>query len=475
MLSALNKKLKASISLRIAFLFSLTFSVGLVFAFLISYLQISYSFEQSSRDILSAKFRETTAIVQNEGLPGLRKYEAEEKNRILNAGFLIRVLTTTGETLYIKPSVQQENFDFDKAFRRVAPESIAEWQSLAAVDDEDHFELLTQKSGNNYYLQVGKSSEDREEILSRILTVFALTGGLLTLLSGGLGGWYARKSLAPIRTLLATVKKIENGDLSKRVVVTGAEDELRDLGETFNRMVSRIEKLIQVMKESLDNVAHDIRTPLTRIRAVAEDALISENTSSLKEALGECAESATNISDLVEQLMSISEAEAGTLRLRFEDCHINTLVCEVVEIYEFVAQEKHISIEVKPISEDLNWVLDRKRIKQALANLIDNAVKFSPPEKSVWISATLEQNNLILKVEDQGQGVPSHELPRIWERLFRGDKSRTTQGAGLGLAIVRSIAVAHGGWATATPAVESGMVFSITIPLVNGNPTVTSM
>jgi signal transduction histidine kinase len=475
MLSVLSKRFRGSISLRIAFLFSLTFSCGLILAFVISYFQISYSLEQTGRGLLSAKLREATAVLLKEGIHGLRQYEAEEKNRILNANFLIRVMTVAGDTVYMKPSAQEETFNFDKAFRKEAPQTIPEWQNLAAVDDEDRFAILTQKAGNEYYLQIGKSSEDREEILSNILAVFAITGGLLIFFSGGLGIWYARKSLAPVRTLLATVKEIERGDLSKRVVVAGAEDELRDLGETFNRMVSRIEKLVQVMKESLDNVAHDIRTPLTRIRAVAEDAILSENPGSLKEALGECAESAADISGLVEQLMSISEAEAGTLSLHYQNCNIKSLVVEVVDIYEFVAHEKRVWIEIKPIADDLSWSLDKKRTKQALANLIDNALKFSPSDRKILVSAAAQNNELVLSVEDQGIGIPDDELSRIWERLFRGDKSRTTQGSGLGLAIVRSTVLAHGGRTSASAAAESGMIFTITLPLHNSNAAATSV
>lgn len=463
----LIKKIRSSISLRLAVLFSLTFSIGLVAAFFVSYIQFQRMLEKSTQEILHSKFQEAAAVLSSGGVRGLSTFLASEKIRMMNAQFMIRVLTENGDTLFLKPSVQEKNFDFEGAFKTQKPPArIVGWSRLAAIDDEDKFDFLTERVGTQYFLQVGRSNEDQEDLLGGMLGVFAATGALFIALSGGLGLWYAHRSLAPLRNLLTTIRGIESGDFSKRVDVGDAQDEMRDLGDTFNRMVVRIEKLIEVMKNSLDYVAHDIRTPLTRIRAVAEDALLSKNPMAAVEALQDCAEGAAEISVLVDQLLSISEAEAGTLSVRLEDCNVEKILEDVSEIYEFVALEKQISVSIK-CDSCLTWVLDRKKIKQAIGNLVDNAIKFSPAGSLVVLSAHDNEDHLRINVADNGIGISEADLSRVWDRLFRGDRSRTTNGSGLGLAIVRAIVLAHTGKAVANANEQTGMTFSLLLPRIN--------
>jgi signal transduction histidine kinase len=427
-----------ALSSRIAFLFCVTFLVALSSAFAFTYFQLSYSLEQSSKEVLSLKLHEMSSVLTHKGVSGLKELLSAERHRMANAHFLIRVTNDRGQTLFLKRSMQD--------------------------DDGDSFDRLIKSVPPGYSLEVARSSEERENVSSHILSGFVLMGGFLALAGMVLGIWYARRSLAPIRTLLATIQGIESGDLSQRVPLGSSKDELRDLGATFNRMIARIETLVLMMRESLDNVAHDIRTPLTRVRAVAEDALLSGNESSLKGALEECAEDATAISELVDQLMSISEAEAGTLPIHYEICGVKELLEEVAEVYEFVAQEKEIQILISPVRGELSWELDRKRIKQVIGNLLDNAIKFSPRGSDVLVLAVVEQNRMKISVKDQGPGIPDAELPRIWDRLFRGDKSRSTKGTGIGLSIVRSTVLAHGGQVEARQGTEGGMVFTVAIP-----------
>lgn len=458
------KQLKLTISSRIAILFCFTFSVGLFFAFLFTYFQISYSLAKSSKEIISAKLQEQSTILQNDGLEKFKENINDEKNRILNASFLFRVTDRAGAPIFFKPSTQEKKFDFNSILNdHQGLSGHLGWSTFGAIDDEDQFDMLSARAGENYILQVGKSSEDREDVLERLLFGFCLVGAFLILLSGATGIWYARNALAPLRNLSATFKKIEEGDLTKRVQAGGVQDELTELGETFNRMMSRTENLVLVMKESLDNVAHDVRTPLTRIKAAAEVALLSEKPLVIREALESAAEDASEISELVDQLMSISEAEAGTMQLQFGIFKIRQILFEVADIYEFVAQDKGITIEMGIIDENLVWRLDRKRIKQAVANLIDNAIKFSPANSKVTLSVTEENNQLKILVGDSGFGIAEHELERIWDRLFRGDKTRTTKGLGLGLSIVRAVVLAHRGTVSAKPGLK-GMVFMIGLP-----------
>lgn len=464
MFSGLTKRIRRSISLRLAILFCAFFSVCLVLAFTFTYFEVSYSLEKSSREVISAKWREIATVYSSKGQKGLKEFLSTEENRSRNSPFLVRLLTNNGETLFLKPAVQDGAFDFEKASKRLSqPEKIRGWYFLNAIDDEDRFDILTEQISDGIFLQLGRSSEDREDILESIEFGFLIMTGLLVIVSAIFGLWYARRSLKPIHALTETIRSIEAGDLKQRVLLANSQDELRDLGETFNRMIARIEHLILGMRESLDNVAHDIQTPLTRIRVRAEEALLTNDPDMKTVALEECTENIGEISSLVAQLLAISEGEAGAMQLNLELVDVARLLRDVVEIYELVAEEMGIEVHID-VRDGLKWTVDRKRIKQVVGNLLDNAIKFSPRDSGIILSAAESENTLVIAVEDHGIGIPDTELPRIWDRLFRGDRSRSTKGMGIGLALVRSIVLAHRGSVSAHPKNDGGTIFRVSIP-----------
>lgn len=461
MLLSLNKKIKESLSFRLAFFYSLSFAIFLSLAFFFTYIQIKYKLEQTDREIISSKMNEIASVLQASEIKGLGNYLASENKRILNSSFLIRVVTKEGEPLFVKPAVQEQKFDFEESFKKnntVKP--LDGWYRFNAIDDEDVLDVLVQKVSENYLIEIGKSSDSREDVLDKISFIFLFINITFIILSSFIGFWYAKKSLSPIRKLITAIKSIEAGDFTKRVTVGSSKDELRDLTEVFNGMIQKIEKLISMMKESLDNVAHDIRTPLTRIRFIAEDAILKNDPQGAVLALAECSEGSSEISLLVEQLMSISEAEVGTLKLQIEENDLNILISEVIDIYEFVATEKKIKIFYKQEDKILCFV-DKKRIKQVVGNLLDNAIKFSMNETSIHIDVSLEGNEIKIAIQDEGAGISADHIERVWDRLYRADSSRSTQGMGLGLSIVKSIIFAHKGRVEVISKLNEGSIFYI--------------
>ena len=457
--------LTRSISFRLTVIFATTLSVCLLIAFIVTYFQVSFSLEKSSRAVISAKWREMSTVLEKSNVSGLQEFLESPLQSGRNALFLIRVVSGQGKTLFLKPSVQEEIFDFQKLFESSIYQSWRiGWSELQAPNDEDKFDILTDKVGRELILQVGTSSADRDDVLEKMSLNFGLAMAAFILVGVLLGTFYARSALAPVRNLSLAIQSIERGDLTQRVSVSGTQNELRDLGETFNRMINRIEELVKAMHESLDDLAHDIRTPLTRIRNVAESAIVTNDGVRALSALADCAENVGEISGLVDQLLDLSEAKAGVLKLRIEPTNIFELLSQVIDLYQFVAEEKQITLNLT-VDRSLEWRLDRNRIKRALANLVDNALKFSPPDSSVDVVASKQGDDLICEVIDSGAGVANEDLPRIWDRLYRGDKSRSETGMGLGLAIVRAMVRAHRGAATAQNRVDrSGTIFRLAIP-----------
>jgi len=315
-----------------------------------------------------------------------------------------------------------------------------------------------------YTLQVGKSTEDRERVLRDFRRIFAAALVPLVLL-GFVGGIVlSRRALHPIRQLTETVRSISSGKMDARAPTFGSRDELEDLIVLFNSMVEKIEKLIRGMGESLDNVAHDLRTPMTRMRGIAEMALRTDgDREACREALADCLEESDRILAMLNTLMDIAEAESGTMTLEPREVKVCDVVKKVTDLYGYVVEEKGLHMETS-CPEALSFVVDPVRMGQALGNLVDNAVKYTPPEGRVEIAVKQERGSVLIAVKDTGIGMGPEELPRIWDRLYRADRSRSQKGLGLGLSLVKAIVEAHKGDVGVSSEAGKGSVFTLSVP-----------
>jgi signal transduction histidine kinase len=329
------------------------------------------------------------------------------------------------------------------------------------VDSEDAVEFYSDTLPNGMRLQVGKDTDDREELLGRFRDAFAVVIGLALFTALASSLLLSRTVLRPIQRLIGTVEEVRKGNLSARAIANENGDEINSLAKFLNGMLAQNSKLISALTESLDAVAHDLRTPLTRLRVHAERAL-----STNEEAFGAILENTDQVIELLNAILDVSEANAGTLAVRRSKLNLRPLLLEVIDMYSVVAEERKITLAAGPIGE-VEFEADI-RIKQAVANLIDNAIKFSPPGSTVQISARFDANEIVIGVQDQGPGITTGDETKIWDRLYRGDTSRTTRGMGLGLSLVRSIVLAHDGEVSFQHVVEHGVqkgsLFEIRLP-----------
>jgi len=279
------------------------------------------------------------------------------------------------------------------------------------------------------------------------------------------GSLFARRMLRPIHDLSKAVKRVqETTDLHERIPTSRAPGELTDLVQSFNQMLVRIEHLVESIRGSLDNVAHELRTPMTRLRTAAEMALRKPNDLELAlSALADCVEESERLMSLLNTLTDMAEAEAGAMKLYREPLDVARLAARVTDLYADIAEDKGISLRVSA-PETLILDVDPNRLPQAIANLVDNAIKYTPCGGRVIIKAQRHNGEIIISVEDTGIGIAAADCEKVWQRLYRVNKSRSERGLGLGLAVVKAIVEAHGGRIGVESEPDRGSTFTVHLP-----------
>ena len=452
----------------LAFRFTFWYSAVFIFSFLIlsvlSYLFV-FSAIRDNRRAIKAELAKYVSLAESGGIEAVKSASLEQTNPSRRNSFFVRVVDSDNRTEFLSNPWLWEQFDTTRPQEQL-PEG--QWHYYTSRRDGDLLEVMSARLRGIKLLQVGKSIQDRGDVLEHFRDTLLATIIPMVFVGFAGGAWLAERALRPIRDLsLVTRSIVDTSRFDTRVPARERGNELDELAVLFNQMLEKIEVLIRSMKDSLDNVAHDLRTPVTRLRGMAEQALRSETCdSAAREALADCLEESEHIMTALNTLMDVSEAEAGTIKLALENIDLASLIGEVAELYGYVAEEKSITLSASAPTA-LYLQADRTRLRQALANLVDNAVKYTPSGGRIDIEAFKEGRQALVVVKDNGIGIPPEEIGRIWDRLYRGDKSRSQRGLGLGLSLVKAVIQAHHGRVEAAANPGGGSVFSVYLPLVS--------
>ena len=423
---------------------------------------------------VNAETGEVSDIFARRGLLGLVR---TIENRALRPGANLYLVTTpagqaiAGNVGSLAPGVMATSGWSETAYRRLDEQDTADHHALVRVSE----------LSSGFRLLIGRDLEERRRLFG--IVAKAAQWSLLIVVVLGLGGgiFVARRVLRRIDAMTGTTQRIMAGDLSGRLPVGRSGDELDRLAENLNAMLERIEALMVGLKEVSDNIAHDLKTPLTRLRNRAEEALAKSATETeYRTALERTIEESDGLIRTFNALLMIARAESGQASGDMDNFDAADVANGIYELYEPLAEDGGMTLHVRTESAPLHG--NRELISQALANLVENAIKYGKPaaaqplsagaiadayQKDILIEARREGDRVLLSVTDHGPGIPVADRKHAVERFVRLEASRTLSGSGLGLSLASAVATLHGGDLRLDDA-HPGLIATLEIPARSG-------
>jgi signal transduction histidine kinase len=462
MFSKIPPQIFKSSSFRLSVWYAGLFIASSILTLIATYFFLASTLRAADQQAIISELKELASEYNSYGVFDFQQaVERNLKYRKKNP-FFIRLTDRTNQTLQVVNHELWDEFDLSLLEKKASRKS---WTYFPARHDDYDLMVASVQLQDGHWLQVGRSSETRQKTLERFSEVFVIIALPLAFLAFAGGTYLATRTLRPIRHIIQTVQSIRTGDMEARVPQSGVGDELDELARLFNEMLDRINALIIGMKEALDNVAHDLRTPMTRLQNIAETALRAGQDGNLcREALTDCLEESDRVLHMLATLMDIAEAESGGMHLHQSVINLSPLLSRIMDMYQYVAEEKEVQMSLS-LPQVLNAPIDQVRMSQAVANILDNAIKYTPSGGQITLEAYQIADTCVIKVKDTGIGIPQTDLPKIWDRLYRGDASRSTKGLGLGLSFVKAIVNAHKGDVSASSPPGQGSCLTIVLPL----------
>jgi len=460
-------RLRQSLALRLAWQYALLFALCAALLFGVLYLMLARSLEQRDQEAVARRADDFAAAYQLGGPAGLSALVHSDTAPDVRTLFVRLFSPSNGAVFVAAPpdwiETQVEHFP------------VPEWEGMIAERKTQtvrvpqnalrDYTIASHPLADGWLLQVGRLTDSRSVLLAPLRRAFVGVGAAALLFSVAGGTVLAWRATRPLRLVSDTARRIiETGDIAARVPGPGGDGELNALVRQLNTLLDRNAAHVQVLRDTLDNLAHDLRTPLTRLRGTAELAMRDNgDPAEARGALADCVNESDRLLHLLERLLDISAAEGGALKLNRSQFDLRTLVERAADLYREVAEEGKITVGLE-LPEPVYVNADPIRLGQAINNLVDNALKYTPAGGRVTLGVSADESGAQFTVTDTGPGVPAAERTAIFRRLYRSDASRSQRGFGLGLSLAKAIVEAHGGSISIGDAPSGGACFSIILP-----------
>ena len=458
-------RFRNTLAFRLTLWYAGIFTVSSCVAFVLFYMLItSFIRERTDQELLGEVNRFST-LMAAEGVESVKNAAVIEAQAAGVKKVFFRLLSLSGQAFSSSNMSYWKDIPINEtAIKALLRGRSPVFESIGLSDREEEIRILYAMLSPSIILQVGEAMESYSRFLDAFKGIFIATMTFLIVVAAGVGWFMARQAVSGIEAVTRTAQNISGGTLEERVPVKARADEIDQLAATFNQMLDRIQALLTEIKEMSDNIAHDLRSPITRIRGTAEVTLTTGKALSEYEILAASTiEECDRLLDMINTMLMISKTESGLDKISREEIDLGGLVREACELFEPMAEDKGVALNCNAPDTSL-LVGDTRMLQRMLSNLLDNAIKYTHSRGSVTVSFSESDAQVFLSVKDTGIGISANDLPRIFERFYRCDQSRSQAGIGLGLSLARAIARAHGGDITVTSMVNQGSTFTVTLP-----------
>ena len=460
-------KFRHTLAFRLTLWYAGIFTLSSCIAFLFFYFLItSVIRERTDQDLLEQAGRFSTLLSIN-GIDEVKRFAIIEAQAAGERKIFFRLLSLRGEVFSSSNMSYWRDIVIErKAIQELVQGSRVVFDTIVLPERKHRVRILYGVIGSGVILQLGQSMENYTRITEAFKRIFVITMACLLIVAALIGWFMARQALSGVGELTRTASHISSGgSLEERVPANPRGDEIALLATTFNQMLDRIQNLVMGIKEMSDNIAHDLKSPVTRIRGIAEVTLTTETTlDDYKQMAASTIEECDRLLDMINTMLVISETEAGIGKLKQEKVDLAGVIRDAIELFHPLAEDKGITLGCH-VPGTFTLLGDTRLIQRMIANLLDNAIKYTSRDGSVHITTQTEGEKWVaLSVKDTGIGISEKELPHIFERFYRGDPSRPHTGNGLGLSLAQAIAQAHGGKIHVASSPGQGSTFTITLP-----------
>jgi len=456
-----------TLAFRLTLWYAGIFAVSACIAFLLFYFFVSkFIFDQTDQELISQADR-FSILLTSQGSESVIDSALIEAHAAGVKKVFFRFLSANGEVFSSSDMSYWKDINIgvdETAVKELLKDSQPVFKTIAVSGRREKVRILYAAINPRIILQVGVAMESYSHFLDALRRIFIATVSFLVVLAAGVGWFMARRAVSGIEAVTRTAQKISGGTLEERVPVKASGDEIDQLALTFNQMLDRIQALLKEIKEMSDNIAHDLRSPLARIRGAAEVTLASGKTLGEFEGMAASTiEECDRLLDMINTMLMISKTESGVEKIPSADVDLTGIVRQACELFGPTAEDKKVTVRCN-LPDGIHLNGNTPMIQRMFSNLLDNAIKYTPPGGMVDINVSESQSQVVVAVKDTGVGISAHDLPHIYERFYRCDQSRSLAGIGLGLSLARAIARAHGGDITVVSTPNEGSTFTVTLP-----------